>query len=128
MVGFFQSWPVVINFFSSLPLVVFALNGGASVEASTFNCPRAGAVVVLFRVLGISLALEIQLPMILRVIFHVALGWGRAPRAGRRRLLGGFIHLPLRAALKRTHFCPFGLLSSAQAFHGNASHLTTFVW
>ena len=100
----------------SSSFIVLALSGEASVESSTFNCPRAEAGFVLFRVLGISPALEIHLPMILRVIFHVALGWGRAPRAGRRRLLGGFIHLPLRAALKRMHFCPFGLLSSAQPF------------
>ena len=49
-------------------------------------------------------------------IFHVALGWRRVPRAGRFRLLGGFIPLPPRAALKRMHLCPFGLLSSAVPF------------
>ena len=46
----------------SISLLLFffvglAFSGEASVESSTFNCPRAGAVVVLFRVLGTSRAL-----------------------------------------------------------------------
>ena len=69
MVGFFQSWPVVINFFSSLPLVVFALNGEASVESSTFIYPRAEAVFALVRVLGHISGLCIHPTMNVRATF-----------------------------------------------------------
>ena len=101
---------------SSSSFVILALNGETSVESSNFIYPRAEAVFVLVRVLGHLSGLCIHPTMNVRATFHVALGWRRVPRAGRFRLLGGFIHLPPRAALKRMHLCPFGRLSSAVPF------------
>ena len=98
---------------SSLVVYLFALNGEASVESSTFKYPRAEAVFVLVRVLGHLSGLCIHPTMNVRATFHVALGWRRVRRAGRFRLLGGFIHSSTRAAITRTQLCPFGLLSSA---------------
>ena len=101
---------------SSSSLVVFALNGEASVESSTFIYLRAEAVFVLVRVLGHISGLCIHPTINVRATFHVALGWRRVRRAGRFRLLGGFIHSSTRAAITRTQLCPFGLLSSAVPF------------
>ena len=101
---------------SSSSIVVFALNGEASVESSTFIYPRTEAVFVLVRVLGHLSGLYIHPTMNVRATFHVALGWRRVRRAGRFRLLGGFIHSSTCAAITRTHLCPFGLLSSAVPF------------
>ena len=108
---------------SSSSFVVFALNGEASVESSTFIYPRAEAVFVLVRVLGHISGLCIHPTMNVRATFHVALGWRRVRRAGRFRLLGGFIHSSTCAAITRTHLCPFGLLSSAvPSWHCLTSH------
>ena len=116
VVGFFQPWPMGINFSLPLLLVGLAFGGEAFVESSTFIYLRAEAVFVLVRVLGHISGLCIHPTMNVRATFHVALGWRRVRRAGRFRLLGGFIHSSTCAAITRTHLCPFGLLSSAVPF------------
>ena len=108
---------------SSSSFVIFALNGEASVESSTFIYPRAEAVFVLVRVLGHISGLCIHPTINVRATFHVALGWRRVRRAGRFRLLGGFIHSSTRAAITRTQLCPLGFsLRQCLSWHCLTSH------
>ena len=77
---------------SSSSIVVFALNGEASVESSTFIYPRAEAVFVLVRVLGHISGLCIHPTMNVVCAGHFSCGSGLAPStsSGPLPAAGGF--------------------------------------